>query len=300
MKLKISLLAAMLLVVGLVAGASAHVGDPPGTVYFAFQFEDDAIPTVDGDGADWSFVPDFYWIGAEKWNLAQRADGGGDFDPTEADLASFNPSAVYGWNDTSNRVYLFIQAIDDYHEIDRDNFWTWTDDDLEIRWVANHTDKVDHTPGGEFGNEGTNKIEHLFAVPPIATGEFFFGDYDIPYNGPNGPIMDFAFGFDGLEIGAGASTYWYEYSLEIPWTYTESLGDVTFLDLEEGYVMHAAAYLNDRDGDPDVEVFWTTGTQPENQPQQDLQLAELDDSVDQVSTAVEGSSWGLIKAGFNK
>jgi hypothetical protein len=298
---KISLLAAMLLVVGLVGGASAHVGDPPGTVYFAFQFEDGSAPSVDGSGDDWAFVPDFYWIGAEKWNLAQRGDGGGDFDPTEADLATFNPSAVYGWNDTANRVYLLVQAIDDYHEIDRvDNNWTWTDDDLEIRWSAGHFEKSEFTGGGELNTEGTNRIEHLFAVPPIPTGEFFFGDYDVSYNVPNGPIMDFAYSFEGVEIGAGASTYWYEYSLEIPWTWTEELADVTFLDLEEGYVLHAAAYLNDRDGDPDVEVFWTTGTQGNNQQQQDLQMAEIDDSVDQLPTAVEGSSWGLIKAGFTK
>ena len=302
MKLKISLLAAMLLVIGLVAGASAHQSDPPGTVYFAFQFEDDAIPTIDGNGDDWSFVPDFYWIPGEKWNLAQRGEGGGDFDPTEADFATFNPSCVYGWNDTSNRMYLFVQAIDDFHEIDRDNFWTWVDDDLEVRWTGAHIDKPDYTSGSEFGTEGTNRIEQLFAVPPIATGEYYYLNPGFDWALPGGPMLDFAYSFEGLEIGAGASTYWYELSSQVVWTISspgEDIGDVVWTDLEEGSTSHAAAYLNDRDGE-DSETFWTTDTQGDNVMLQDLTLAEIDDSVVQVPSAVEGSSWGLIKDGFTK
>jgi hypothetical protein len=290
---------AVLIAIGLVGMAWAHEADPPGTVYFAFQFEDGATPVADGYGDDWSFVPEFYWITAEKWNLPQRFQGGGGpLDPTEEDLLSFNPSCVYGWNDSANRMYLYVETVDGFHEIDREEpRYLWQDDDLEVRWMPAHVPKEEFTGDGGVGAEGTAQILQMAAVPPIAEGTWFVGFPEFDYCLPGGPVLDLGWSYDGTMLGEGVSTYRYELSTELYWTIQETYEETVMLDLEEGYTMHAATYLNDRDGVV-AEFFWSTNTELTNNAEQDLTLAEIDDSVDQ--TAVSEASWGLIKAGFSK
>jgi len=307
---KISILAmAVMLAVGFVAMAAAHESDPPGTQYFLFQFEDESVPTADGDLSDWSFVPDFYWITAEKWNAAQRADAGGDFDPTEADLATFSPNAVYGWNESLNRAYVAIEVDDDEHEIDRESPRSiWNDDGLEVRWMAKHGPKEEYGGYGEVGLDGNHVVFQGFAFPPGVEESFFVGFPEFDWNLPGAsPYLDVGWSFEGTRLGSGASTYRYEVSTEIIWTIQETYEDSEFLDLEEGEIIHAAIHMGDADGgwhgDPDLGgtfVFWTTNVDPGNNPEQDFIFAEIDDSVDQSVTAVEDASWGLIKAGLAK
>jgi hypothetical protein len=301
---KISILAlALSLAVGTMA--VAHESDPPGTQYFMFQFDDESVPTADGDPSDWSFVPPFYRITAEKWNTANRASTGGDFDPSEADLATFAPSAVYGWNDNLNRAYVLIEVDDDYHEINRtDAIYIWDDDGLEVRWSASHISKDEYGGYGTVGLDGTAITFQGFAFPPGIEESWWVGFPNFDWNLPGAsPYLDVGWSYTGTRLGEGASTYRYEISTEIPFTIAETYEDTEFLDLEEGEIIHANLNMGDADGEfPDnassTWVFWTTNVDAGNNPEQDFIFAEMDDNVDQ--TAVEAASWGQIKAGLAK
>ena len=79
---KLSLLAvAGLITIGLASMASAH--KPEGEKYFAFQFEADAGPTIDGVFNDWVFVPEFYRIRQDRiFSPSIRSSSYFDYSPS--------------------------------------------------------------------------------------------------------------------------------------------------------------------------------------------------------------------------
>ena len=293
-----SLAVAVLLSAGLVAMASAHESDPAGDVFFAFQFEDGAVPVIDGHLDDWSFVPEFYFIPGPDWNVPQRHfEGGGELDANEEDLASFNPTAAYGWNESNNRMYVYMEAVDDYHQIERDNAQrVWLDDDFEHRWMPADVAESEMGGYGDVGLDGTAKIFQGCAFPALAADPqtcHMIPGFDYALLG--GPVVEIGWSYEGVMLGEGVSTYRYEIGTEIYWTIAETIEETTMLDLEEGHVMHVTTYMNDKDGTPDETFFSTAAIEL----QRDLQLAELDDTVEQIPTSVEQASWGQIKTGFS-
>lgn len=277
--------------IGLVAGAGAH--KPEGEQFFAFQFEDCCVPTADGNLDDWAFVPAFNRIGTELWHSPNRADYD-DLGRGEIPRDTFDVVAAYGWNDNSNRMYLMTEVFDDHHGIYRENpGGVWEDDDWEIRWNASHLEETELA-----FNQGDYFIQ-AFAVPPLE-GVIFNG-LGPEWRNPGGPMMDFGWSYEGVQIGDGGSTYRYELSTLLFANIAETFEDSEFWDLEEGDVIHIGINMVDEDN-PDVggiDHFWAISPGPANEPVNDLVLAEIDDSVEQA-TAVESRSWGLIKAGLTK
>jgi len=289
---KFSLLALTLVVaIGLVTAASAH--KPEGEEFFAFQFEDCCTPTPDGNLADWGFVPAFYRIGTDLWHSPNRADYD-DLGRGEIPRDTFDVVAAFGWNDSSNRVYLMTEVFDDHHGSYRENPGAiWVDDDWEVRWNTSHLDESELALNqGDYFLQG-------FAVPPVEG--VFFGSAGPEWRAPGGPMMDFGWSYEGVMIGDGGSTYRYELSTLMFSNIADTFEDSDFWDLEEGDVVHVGINMVDEDN-PDVggiDHFWAISPGPANEPVNDLRMAEIDDGVDQV-TAVQTESWGLIKAGLIK
>ena len=56
MKRKIAILCSVFLVFGTISVANAHL--PPGELFFAAQFPDNLVPTIDGEHSDWDILPE--------------------------------------------------------------------------------------------------------------------------------------------------------------------------------------------------------------------------------------------------
>lgn len=81
-----------------------------------FQFPADKIPRIDGNAADWSFVPDSYSIGTDQ--LRETVKGIGDkHDPKNLDV-----KVKMGWVKGQNHLYFLYEAYD--------NYWDFAHDDL--------------------------------------------------------------------------------------------------------------------------------------------------------------------------
>ena len=110
----LKIMSALLVVFALAGTAWAHF--PAGTVYFAVQFPDELLPTIDGDHSDWDIVPDAYRITmADMFELV--ATGGKQGVDSEAyDLSDFNVNTILGWNESANRLYTMVSVFDDIHQ----------------------------------------------------------------------------------------------------------------------------------------------------------------------------------------
>lgn len=84
-----------------------HAHYPEGATYRIFQFADDAIPTIDGSGADWSGVPAVYMLDGSHLMDTVRGKGK-NMDP--ADLAV---EVTVGWSPKTNRLYFLYKVRDD-------------------------------------------------------------------------------------------------------------------------------------------------------------------------------------------
>lgn len=79
----------------------------PDTTFKVFQFPADQMPRIDGDGLDWSIVPDSYVVGT-----SQLTDTDGKHsapDPKTLDI-----KVKVGWVKGLNRLYFLYEAYDDY------------------------------------------------------------------------------------------------------------------------------------------------------------------------------------------
>jgi hypothetical protein len=298
-----TLVGAMSIAVGLVAMAEAHDSYTPGTQNFLFQFEDCCVPTIDGFANDWFFVPPFYRIEREEFKHPWRAEEGtGPLDVTQDEFLSFSPSMVYGWNESTNRVYYFLEVVDDYHQgATRENpRHIWNDDEFETRWVPKHVAPEEYKGEGTVGQQGEAEQYQGFSLPPLGD-VFFVGFPEYDWNLPNASqFLQFGWSFNGPMLGEGISTYRYEVATELVWDIQESYDASEILDLEELEIVHHSVIAVDRDGEggPALDITFDVHG---HDPRQDFVFAEIDDGVDQVKvSAVENASWGLIKAGFFK
>lgn len=102
------LLASAVAIAGQAQAAPLPCGEFP-----IHQFAADAIPRIDGDGADWAEVPSGERIGFDR--LA--ADDGSGLKPTPTSLSG---EVRVGWVKGLNRLYFLYQGWDDYWDFGRD------------------------------------------------------------------------------------------------------------------------------------------------------------------------------------
>ena len=85
--------------------ASAHL--PPGELFFAAQFPDNLVPTIDGEHSDWDILPESpYSIFNDRlFDPAQFQEAARG----EVDISDANIRHRFGWNENSNMIYLASQ-----------------------------------------------------------------------------------------------------------------------------------------------------------------------------------------------
>ncbi|MBI2504096.1 MAG: hypothetical protein HYW07_12795 [Candidatus Latescibacteria bacterium] len=293
---------AFVLVMGLVAPSEAH--SPPGELYFAVQFPDNAVPTIDGNISEWDIVPPTPYTITNNRLFASDANvnvaGRGEIDPGDMNIRH-----LIGWNNSDNKLYFMTEVFDNVHNTDRTNpSQFWQDDALEVEI------NPDATPTTEQNLEGQpiNNISYKFAVPPVdGQYQFLRPLTNLPWLVDGSQWLDFGWSYEGEEFGE--STYYYELAitpiLSMPRDEATALSGLEAFDLEENGIIHVTVNVGDFDepcsecGCASYQGFWSMSAEPGCcSGNADLVLAELDPQlVAAVGTAVEEVSWGQIKAG---
>ena len=282
----------LLTVVGFVLGfvgiSAAH--QPPGETFFAVQFPDDAVPTIDGDLTDWEIVPTSpYTILTDKLydSFQLKGLGRGGFDAT-----NINIRHRVGWNENANMLYFAIEVFDNIHNTDRaDASKFFHDDAIEIE-VNPLMDTVEGL--------ATN-LSYKFAVPPFKDTFIFLRPLEpIGYTwmAPGSRWLDFGWSFTGDQFGE--STYYYEVAIRpvetMPTDEAASEDGVVEFDLEEGETIHITTNVVDVDEGDDRDVYWSMAGEPSCcQAVNDFVLMEMDPKIE---TAVETNTWARIKSQF--
>lgn len=294
MKKSIVIGLAVILSLGTVSLVGAHA--PVGELFFAVQFPDNAVPTIDGDLSDWNIVPESpYILRADKmFDPAQFQEAGRG----ELDLSDFNPMHILGWNDSMNKVYFANQVFDNIHNTDReDPARHWNDDNWEVEVNPTHLAAEEQNLEGE----PVNRIAYKWVVPPVE------GVYqsiepvgDLAWLSDGSDYVSYGWGFTGDMYGE--STYYYEMSItpiaSLP-RENATPENTEIVDLEEDEIIHISIFNGDIDNADDYQGFWGTTPESSNIALNDFVLAPMDDALlDAVGTAVEQVSWGQIKAGL--
>lgn len=283
---------------GLAAQVEAH--SPPGELFFAAQFPDEAVPAMDGNPSDWRIVPETpYHIRTDRMSAADPSIGlreRGSSDPSDLSM-----NVVVGWNNSANKLYFLTEVFDNIHNTDRpDVAQFWEDDDIEINLNPSHVPKEEQNLEGE----PTNNQYYGFTVPPIE-GQYFYPQPAHPWLTDKSSWVDFGWSFTGEQYGE--STYFYEAGitpmLSVPIGESVAENQVESYDLEEGDIIHFTVDIGDFDEPGQTyNSFWgVSADRACCAATSDLLLAELDplllEALASGVTAVEQSSWGRIKAG---
>ena len=295
MKRSIAMGLIVVFVLGLASLAGAH--SPPGELFFLVQFPDNAVPTIDGDLSDWNIVPESpYVLRADKmFDPAQFNEAGRG----ELDLSDFNPVHILGWNENLNKLYFANQIFDNIHNIDRENpAYHWNDDNWEVEVNPTHLAAEEQN----LADEPVNRIAYKWVVPPLE------GVYqsiepigDLTWLSDGTDYVSFGWSFEGEMYGE--STYYYELSVSpiasLP-RENATPENTEFYDLEEDDVIHISIFNGDIESGDDYQGFWGTTPESSNIALNDFVCAPMDQQLlDAVgATAVEGVSWGQIKAGL--
>jgi hypothetical protein len=290
-----SVLLVLAFVLSLPSLSAAH--DPPGELFFLVQFPDDAVPTIDGDHGDWSIVPDNpYTIRSDKlFDPAQFQQAGrGQFDPSDVNIRH-----RLGWNDSFNKIYFATEIFDNIHNIDReDPARHWYDDNWEVGVNPDHTPSEEHSRN--VADIPINDFFYKFVVPPLG------GVYqslepigDLAWLQDGTDYVDFGWSFTGEQFGE--STYFYELAVIPIWALPRENAtpeNTQFMDLEENDVIHISIAMGDLEVGDTYQGFWTLTAEGSNTSVTDFVAAPLDPSLGDPGTAVEGTTWGAIKAGY--
>ena len=289
------------LMVLLVSAGLASAHNPPGELFFLFQFPDNAVPTIDGDLSDWNVVPDKpYVIRSDKlYDPAQFHEAGRG----ELDLSDFNPLHILGWNENFNKLYFANQVFDNIHNTDReDPARHWDDDNWEVEVNPTHLAADEQN----LSDEPVNRIAYKWVVPPIE------GVYqslepigNLAWLSDGGDFTSYGWSFDGDQFGE--STYYYELGItpiaEIP-REGATPDNIEIYDLEEEDIIHISINNGDIDApqsDHAYQGFWGTTPESSNIALNDFVLAPLEEGIDfSAGTSVEATSWGQLKSSLGQ
>jgi hypothetical protein len=293
---KTSLVCSILLVLGAFTVASAHL--PPGELFFAAEFPDGSVPVIDGDLGEWDVLPAIYNIGNERlFDPAQFQEAARG----EIDISDINILHRFGWNENSNTIYIGTQLYDNVHNIDRvfgschcyDDNW-----EVEIN--------PDHSASEDQNNEGNpvNNISYKWVVPPLdGVYQSIEPIGDLAWLSDGSDHVSFGWSFTGDQFGE--STYYYELSLvpidALP-REGATIDNTDFHDLGVDDIIHMSVTMGDIDveqADHSYNGFWSLSPESCCKGVNDFVMAAAED-VFSGATAVDATSWGQIKAGYNR
>ncbi len=269
----------------------------------AVQFPNGNQPMIDGDDSDWAMVPvEVYAIGNDRLNsLDGFAEAAGI---EELDASSLNIRHMVGWSEATNMVYFTSRVYDDIHIIKRQDpgrfYW---DDSWEVDVNALHEAREQHNAG-----ETATSFSYKFAFPPVeGTFEWLRPNRNLPWLTSGSQWFTVDYGYEGDAYGE--STYIYEAGIQpihsMPKSEEATEDQVIIHDLTEGETIHFGIIVNEVDGgegEGDNRIGqWGTQTQGCCHADMDLLIAPIDPAISWPAggaTAVEASSWGMIKAQF--
>ena len=301
---------AVFLALVLVFGATAAFAHfPEGVTYFAVQFPDENVPTIDGNLDDWAPVPAAYRVTTEM--LYEQLAGMG-LAGTGVDLADMTILLIVGWNESANKVYFGAKTYDDLHMALRPTGASnlmWRNDCLEVMIDLDHSGGfykgfADLTEEETKRENGRQAQKYNYAYP-CADGIHSFGGHAATWD-VEPPYEEAAFHFEGTELGPGTTTY---EIARIPWQDLHWMGPDQSLvgDLTEGEIMGLQFAFGDFDDPEDptqYHAYWTVSGQDETFKRaerfSDFLLSPIDASIDWTAMAVEPNTWGRIKASFTK
>ena len=290
--------------------SSARAHKPEGVEFFAPHIPDQVLATMDIDGnfADWSWYPQDLVITSDQ--LVSRAGN----DPR--DIADIDVSFRIAWNEGTNKVYLALEAFDDFIHRDTESAQdVYTEDGWTISTDADHSGGFFHAGDLEQSVMGTQGQQWVVHPPGPATtmwvfdfGENFFenvenrGGVEAHWNGhpPWGEITVGPPEAVPVKEGDTDVTLFYEFA----WTLFDFLdpagpdNSVVHV-LEEDQIIHLGIHYQDHDenGD-DWDSQW--GLNDESDATRDgsvlpdwvmVKVPDLESL-----TAVEASTWGQIKS----
>jgi hypothetical protein len=290
------------------SSTSAH--KPEGVEFFAPHIPDQILAGMDIDGnfADWSWYPQDLVLTSDI--MVSRAGN----DPR--DIADIDLSFRIAWNESTNKIYLALEAFDDFiHRDTESNNNPWTEDGWTISTDADHSGGF--FDGGDLdindmGSQGQQWLVH----PPGPATEMWvvlFGENYLENIENRGGVRAHWFGHppwgeivvgppEVLPVKEGDTdvTLFYEFA----WTLFDFLdygGPDSSVEhiLEEDQIIHLGIHYQDHDenGD-DWDSQW--GLNDESDATRDgsalpdwvmVKVPDLESL-----TAVEGSTWGQIKS----
>lgn len=295
----------LILSASLVIAVAVSAHNPPGELFFAAQFPDNLVPTMDGNLSDWDIVPiDPYTIRNDRLYspVAEIQPVGRG----EIDASDMNIRHVFGWNDNSNKIYVMSEVFDNIHNTDRQDAARFNHDDAwELEVNPDHTPTEEHNAA----EQPANNFSYKWAVPPVeGQYQFYRPNASLSWLLDGTKWVDFGWGFSGDQFGE--STYRYELAVtpieSMPRDNATPEGSAVEHDLEEEEIIHLSLTVGDIDepttGDFVLESyqgFWTLSPESCCTATNDFVMAPVEPSVAALSaTAVEEVTWGQIKAGF--
>jgi hypothetical protein len=292
------------------AGATSLLAhEPPGEVFYAFQFPANAVPQLDGDLSDWNMVPrDIFEISVENGWIVETVRG-----DDSGELSDFNARQMWGWSDATNKVYSMASVVDEMLNNNRDDPTKYNYDD-DWHFVLD----ADHSGGDMYADdwpalpqEENRKLFYTTGrlwqihVPPI-DGYYAFTYIeatDWMTTGRELPFPEYVeIGWSRTGSSGGPGTYAYEIKLT-PWEHWDWEGPAasTIVDLAVGKIIHVGSLSKDYDANdgrydgsydfPPVHNVWRNANL-----MADAELLPVDTSL--FPTAVQQDSWGRIKTHF--
>jgi len=277
---------------------------PPGELYFAVQFPDNLVPTMDGDLSDWDVVPiDPYTIRNDRLYspVAEIQPVGRG----EIDVSDINIRHIMGWNDNANKLYVMSEVFDNIHNADRENPSAfWQDDAWEVEVNPDHTPTEEHNLEGE----PANNFSYKWAVPPVEGSYQYYRPVSaLEWLVDGSDWVNFGWGFSGEQFGE--STYRYELAItpitSLPNDASATPDQAVVFDLGENEIIHTSITVGDFDEActecvlESYQGFWTMSPEMCCTGTNDVVLAEMEPSLaSAASTAVESVSWGQIKTAY--
>lgn len=295
---------AILLAGALLIGASASfAGNANGIGYFALEIPTGVTMNIDGNGDDWGWFDQTFAYGPD--DMIEIITGE---IPSKADI---DVIIMTGWTgaDRDNRLYGFARVTDDTLHIaqtEPDN--GWLDDDLEIIPDADNSGGPMKGEGLIHSANGQQFTMHISEPGGYDTG-YGNGTWWLRHQAP--PEMHWVDALAEANIvvePAGATNL--TPNVVVNYEYAMPIFDELSLEGEDASIRHILTagetigltyQLNEADTENrDVQL----STAAENGAAWDatfasdytlLAIGEYD-----MATAVESSSWGLIKASFDK
>jgi len=282
---------------------------PEGVTYFAVQFPDEYVPTIDGSLDDWSFLSPPYRITTE-WLYEHFGMG---ISGTGVDLKDFAVELMVGWNEATNKLYVGARTYDDVHLVMRatgEPELMWRQDNLQVMIDIDHS-------GGQYRffsdltseeikrQSGAQATLYAYAYPNAdginAVNLSNAATWDV-----EDPYQKQGFDFEGTNLGPGTTTY--EIALT-PWVDLHWMGPDQSIegDLTERQIVGLQFEFGDFDEldnptKPKYHAIWTVSGEMEAwiyaHQFADFMLSPMDPSIEWKTVGVENSTWGRIKASF--